>query len=308
VRRVDELRAVFGRWGIGGLAAELAALRAQTGDLQARAVRALGPEAGADAEFGVYSQFGEDGLIQWLLAHVPIEDDVFVEFGVEDYTESNTRFLLEHDNWRGLVIDGGDEHRAFLRHSRLEWRHQIDALTAFVDRDNIDTLIRSAGISGDIGLLSIDIDGNDLWVLQAIESITPRILITEYNSVFGAEAAVTVPYDPGFRRAQAHPSHLLYGASLAALERVAREKGYALVAGNKAANNAFWVRRDVLGAVPEIGVAQAWRPSRFRESRSPDGSLTLIGDHRDRLAAMRDGVLWDLDAQTEVSVADRFGV
>ena len=308
MRRVDELRAALGRWGIGGLAAEVAALRAQVGDVQARAVRALGPEAAGKAEFSVYSQFGEDGIVQWLLAHVPIETDVFVEFGVEDYTESNTRFLLEHDNWRGLVIDGNDEHRAFLRRSGLAWRHQIEALTAFVDRDNIDSLIRSAGISGDIGLLSIDIDGNDLWVLEAIESIEPRILITEYNSVFGPEAAVTVPYHSGFRRASAHPSHLLWGASLAALERVAREKGYALVAGNAAGNNAFWVRRDVLGALPEIGVAGTWRPSRFRESRAADGSLTLIGNHRDRLAAMRDGVLWDLDAQAEVSVGDRFGV
>ena len=308
MRRVDELRAALGRWGIGGLAGELAALRVQVGDVQARAVRALGVQARAEAEFSVYSQFGEDGLIQWLLAHVPVEHDVFVEFGVEDYTESNTRFLLEHDNWRGLVIDGADEHRAFLRRSGLEWRHQIDAVTAFVDRDNIDGLIRSAGIAGDIGLLSVDIDGNDLWVLEAIESISPRILITEYNSVFGAEAAVTVPYDPGFRRERAHPSHLLWGASLAALERVARDKGYALVAGNAAGNNAFWVRRDVLGELPEIAVAEAWRASRFRESRAADGSLTLIADHRDRLAAMRDGVLWELDAQAETTVGERFGV
>ena len=282
---------------------ELDLLRAQTGWLQSQA--AAGAGSPREAEFKVFSQFGEDGIIQYLIRRVPIENEVFVEFGVEDYTESNTRFLLVNDNWAGLIMDGADAHAEFLRSSELAWRHQIDAVTAFIDRDNIDELISGAGITGDIGLLSVDLDGNDYWVLERIESVSPRILVAEYNSVFGPEAAVTIPYDPSFVRGEAHPSWLYWGASLAALDQLAREKGFALVAGNKAGNNAFWVRRDLLGDLEELSVAEAYSPSRFRESRGPGGELTMVSDHRERLELMREMPLWDVGAGAETTVAER---
>jgi hypothetical protein len=310
-------RLTAARAAIGGLAnagqqmaamqRELDALRVQLGGLESRSVAALGPDRLRDAEFTVFSQFGEDGILQFLVGRVPIENDVFVEFGVEDYHESNTRFLLVHDNWRGLIIDGGTTHVEFLRATGLGWRHHIDAVSAFIDRDNINELIRAAGIEGDIGLLSVDIDGNDYWVLEAIDVVSPRILVTEYNSVFGAEAAVTVPYDPAFVRGEQHSSWLYWGASLAALTRLADLKGYALVGGNRAGNNAFYVRRDVLGDLPEVSVQHAYAPSRFRESRGPGGELSYIGDHRERLALFKAMPVWDLDREAPVTVAERFG-
>ena len=283
-------------------------LRVQLGGAESRSVAALGDDQIARAEFKVFSQFGEDGIVQFLVQRVPIEDDVFVEFGVEDYSESNTRFLLVHDNWRGLVIDGSDAHERFLRATGLGWRHHIDAVTAFIDRDNINDLIRGAGIEGDIGLLSVDIDGNDLWVLERIDVVSPRILIVEYNATFGPEAAVTVPYDPAFVRGEKHWSNLYWGASLAAFARVAGDKGYALVAGNRAGNNAFFVRRDVLGSIPEANVTDVWRPSRFRESRTPQGELSYVTDPAERLQLMRDLPVHDLAAGAEVTIGERFGV
>jgi hypothetical protein len=282
-------------------------LRAQMGGIESRSVAALADDGIARAEFKVFSQFGEDGIVQFLAQRVPIETDTFVEFGVEDYSESNTRFLLVHDNWRGLVIDGSDSHQRFLAATGLGWRHHIDAITAFIDRDNINDMIRSAGIEGDIGLLSVDIDGNDLWVLERINAVSPRILIVEYNATFGPEAAVTVPYDPTFVRGDKHWSNLYWGASLAAFARIAGEKGYALVTGNRAGNNAFFVRRDVLGGIPEVNVADAWRPSRFRESRTPTGELSYVTDTDERLRLMRDLPVHDLDTGTEVTVGERFG-
>jgi hypothetical protein len=287
---------------------ELQRLQAQLGGLEARAVAALGPHELRRAEFSVFSQFGEDGILQFLVQRVPIGREIFVEFGVEDYSESNTRFLLVHDNWRGLILDGGQGHVEFARRSGLSWRHDLDAVSAFVDRENIDSLIGAASIEGDIGLLSIDIDGNDLWVLEAIGVVSPRILVVEYNSTFGPDAAVTVPYDRGFRRGDAHFSHLYWGASLAALDRVAARRGYALVGGNSAGNNAFWVRRDVLAEIPAVTIGDAYAPSRFRESRARDGSLTYVGDHRERLRLMREMAVWDLDAERAVSIGERFGV
>jgi hypothetical protein len=293
---------------VTGLDERLDAVRAQIGGLESRLLRRSPPDSLRDAEFRVFSQFGEDGIIQYLLQRVPIENEVFVEFGVEDYSESNTRFLLVHDNWRGFVMDGGESHLDFLRRSGLAWRHDIQATSAFVDRDNVNGLFQSAGIEGDIGLLSVDIDGNDYWVLEAIEVVSPRILIVEYNSNFGAEAAVTVPYDPRFERGAAHWSQLYWGASLAALDQLARRKGYALAGGNSAGNNAFWVREDVLGDLPSPPVEVAYAASRFRESRDASGALTYVGPHEERLRLIRHGSLWDVESERVVTVADRFGV
>src|SRR6185369_15168662 len=95
-----------------------------------------------DAELKVFSQFGEDGILQYLLRHVPVPKRVFVEFGVSDYAESNTRFLLQNDNWSGLVIDGSRENVDFIRSQPYYWRHTLKAECAFIDRDNINGLIR----------------------------------------------------------------------------------------------------------------------------------------------------------------------
>lgn len=285
------------------------ALRAQVGALQARWVEQLRPDEIWRSEFQVFSQFGDDGIIQFLVQRVPIENRVFVELGVEDYRESNTRFLLVHDAWRGLIVDSGTAHVRFLEASGLRWRTTIDAVTAFVDLDNADRLIREAGLEGDIGLLSIDVDGDDLWLLKAIESVSPRILVTEYNSLFGPDLAVSVPYEPGFIRGRKHFSHLYWGASLPALAMVAERKGYALVGGNRAGNNAFFVRRDLLGEIPERKVAECWRPAQFRDSRGPDRELSYLGDDVDKLVLLRDLPLVDLGAGgIERTIGELYGV
>jgi hypothetical protein len=283
-------------------------LKAQLGGIESRYVATLGPHEIAKAEFQCFSQFGEDGIIQFLVQRVPIERDVFVEFGVADYRESNTRFLLVHDNWRGLIMDSADTMHDFLRSTGLEWQYEIDATTAFIDRDNINDLIRTAGVVGDIGLLSIDLDGNDYWVLEAIDVVTPRVLIAEYNSIFGAEAAVTVPYEPTFVRGDKHWSWLYWGASLAALTRLASEKSYALVGGNRAGNNAFFVRRDVLGDIPEVTVEETYVQSRFRESRNRAGELSYVSAHAERLRLIADLPLVDLESGRATSVSKRFGL
>ena len=287
---------------------DLQRLQLQMGQLQSARVRTLDITNLRDAEFQVFSQFGEDGIIQYLVHRVPIDRDVFVEFGVEDYSESNTRFLLANNNWRGLIIDGGTDHVEFAKRTGLDWRHQLDAKTAFIDRENINQLIQESGIAGDIGLLSIDIDGNDYWVLEAIEAVSPRILVVEYNSTFGVEAAVTIPYDKDFRRDQAHHSHLYWGASLSAIASLAVRKGYALVGGNSAGNNAFFVRTDVLGTLAPTSVADAFAPSRFRESRDPSGALTYVDDPIERLQLIATLPLWDIESSRLMTVAERFGL
>jgi hypothetical protein len=231
------------------------------------------------AEFRTFSQWGEDGILQHLLRHVPITKKIFIEFGVENYTESNTRFLLVKDNWSGLVIDGSAANIDFIKNDDIYWRHNLKAEHAFITAESINDLIGRNGIEGEIGLLSIDIDGNDYWVWQAIDVVNPSIVVLEYNSGLGPERAVTIPYDAGFVRSKAHYSNLYYGASLSALWLLGKRKGYSLVGCNSAGNNAFFVRDDLRPAsLPEVRPKDAFVRAQFRESRAADGTLAFLSN------------------------------
>lgn len=231
-----------------------------------------------EAEFKVFSQYGEDGILQYLVREAGItrEEQVFIEFGVQNYLESNTRFLLQNDHWKGLIIDGSAAYMDSVKRSELYWRHDITALAAWIDRDNINDLFLESGFRGQIGILSIDIDGNDYWVWERIEAVNPVIVVVEWNSVFGPDHAVSIPYAPTFDRATAHYSCLYWGASMAAFESLADRKGYALLGSNKVGNNLFFVRRDRLGSLQPQTSRSAYVESRFRDSRDAKGRLNFL--------------------------------
>ena len=101
-----------------------------------------------DAEFKVFSQFGDDGIIQHLIHRLAPLPDSFVEFGVENYRESNTRFLLVNNNWRGLVLDRDPSSIRCIQEDEIYWRHTLTARCDWIDRDNINDLLRDAGFIG----------------------------------------------------------------------------------------------------------------------------------------------------------------
>jgi hypothetical protein len=272
---------------ISALEEKCARLQEALGRLEARQVQALQPASPQDAEYRVFSQWGEDGILDWLVSRVPIARERFVEFGVEDYTEANTRFLLGNRNWSGLIFDGDPANIAAIRARSLYWQHDLAAEAAFITRENINGLLKMHGMQGDIGLLSIDIDGNDYWVWQAIEAVSPRIVVVEYNSRLGAARAVTVPYREDFDRRRMHHSMIYYGASLRALWKLGREKGYQLVCCNRNGNNAFFVRADVLPAgLRPASVEEAFVRAKFREARDALGNLSFMdAESEERLLA-----------------------
>ena len=228
-------------------------------------------------EFKVFSQWGEDGIIQMILRHVRIGNAFFVEFGVENYLESNTRFLLINNNWSGLVIDGSPDNIAHIKSDPIYWRHNLKAHCAFVTKENINDLLKENGVVGDIGILSIDIDGNDYWIWDAIDVVSPAIVIIEYNARFGKDMSVTVPYDRNFVRSQKHHSMIYFGASIKALCGLAEEKGYAFVGCGSAGVNAFFVRRDLMvKEIKELTVEEGYVRNKFRESRNQDGQLIYL--------------------------------
>ena len=248
------------------------------GRIEARQLQTLPIADIHGAEFRTYSQWGEDGILQHLFRHITAKK-VFVEFGVETYAESNTRFLLINDNWAGLVIDGSEKNVDYIKRDDIYWQFNLKAENAFISRENINDLIRRNGIDGEIGLLSIDIDGNDYWVWEAIDVVVPSVVVVEYNAVFGPERAVTVPYDANFVRNTAHPSNLYWGASLHALCLLSKRKGYSFVGCNTAGNNAFFVKSELKPPdLPELTSMQGFVRSEFRESRNSDGTLAVMTD------------------------------
>ena len=240
----------------------------------------------ADYEFKVFSQWGEDGIIQYLSKTIEIKHKTFIEFGVESFMEANCRFLLMKDNWSGYVIDASSSNISILKNSYFYWKYQIDAVDAFVTKDNINGLLAKSLFDEDVGILSIDIDGNDYFILEAINTVRPRILICEYNAVFGARK-ISVPYEADFFRTTRHYSNLYWGASLSAITFLAKRKGYSLVGTNSSGCNAFFVRDDLLNEKVKVLTAeQAFLPSTIRQSRDRQGILSYLGGN-DRLEAIR---------------------
>ena len=190
--------------------------------------------------------------------------------------ESNTRFLLKHNNWSGLVIDGDPKNIEHIKSDQLFWRHRLHADCSFVTRENINAIITRNGIAGDIGLLSVDIDGNDYWVWEAINCINPCVVVCEYNGLFGPSAKLSTRYAPDFLYSKAHYSTLFCGASLAAFHHLGMNKGYSLVGSNTGGNNAFLVRNDVLGTLKKLTPQEAYVPYSFRTSRDRKGNLTFL--------------------------------
>lgn len=231
-----------------------------------------------DYEFKVFSQWGDDGIIQFLVRNLAIQNKTFIEFGVESFLEANTRFLMMHNNWRGFVMDGSTKNMNLLQAQRWFWQYDLRCKDVFIDKDNINFLLKESGFKN-LGLLHIDIDGNDYHILETIDMswLNPSIIIMEYNSIFGNERAITTTYDKAFVRTQTHYSNLIYGASLPALVYLAEKRGYAFVGCNLAGNNAYFIREDLLtDKVKKVTIEKGYRESKFRESRFKDGSLTYF--------------------------------
>lgn len=264
-------------------------MRINIGQMQAQLNASKQVDNLSEVEFQVFSQWGDDGIIQYLISKIDIQNKTFIEFGVENYRESNTRFLLVNNKWQGLVIDGSKENIDYIKKDVVSYAYILHAAESFVGSDNINSLIQSfldKGYSPEVGLLSIDIDGNDYWVWGAIAVINPVIVIVEYNSVFG-QKPWTIPYDRTFNRNKKDKTCQYWGAGLKALCMLAEEKGYYFVGCNSNGNNSYFIRKDKIGTIKPLTSEQGFVQATFREYIDANGEriggverLELIRDKR----------------------------
>jgi hypothetical protein len=194
--------------------------------------------------FKVYSQNEEDGIIHEIFQRIGLKHKTFIEFGVMDGLECNTHFLL-HMGWSGLWLEGSEKFyeaiqrnfRSVIQANRLKTAH------TFITRENINETFIKNGFSGEIDLLSIDIDGNDYHVFEVISVVDPRVVVIEYNAKFPPFCGWVMPYDAR----HVWDGSDKQGASLKALEELGSRKNYRLVGTNYSGVNAFFVRKDLAG-------------------------------------------------------------
>jgi hypothetical protein len=193
----------------------------------------------------IYSQQDEDGIIEEILRRLGrVVPQTFIEFGVEDGRECNSlKLLLE--GWIGLWLEGDPMYvqsiqsklSGFIKSNRLRIGNHM------VTKSNVNQIFAQYGLMGDIGMLSIDIDGNDIWVWEAISIVRPAIFICEFNSTWAPPLSVAQPSDDNIYWQGTN----YFGCSLSALNKISVAKGYQLVGCNFSGVNAFFVRSDLCG-------------------------------------------------------------
>jgi hypothetical protein len=209
-----------------------------------------------DTGFRVFSQFEEDGLLLFIFSVIGMDNKIFVEFGSDDGVNSNSANLIFNFGWHGLFIDGNSKSiargRKFFAKYPHPWMYPPKFVCSMIKRENINQLIQDAGISGEIGLLSIDLDGNDYWVWDAIEVVQPKVVIIETHNEFGFEDIV-VPYNPDYFYPGKHPVY--HGASPIAMTKLAKQKGYRLVGANDLGFNFIFIKNGIADEfIPEVSV------------------------------------------------------
>ncbi len=259
-----------------------------------------------DAEVKVYSQWGEDGILDYLCERVELSKPKVLEIGAGNFSECNSRFLAENRNASIFAVDGREDLLSSIERNSILWKNHIFAHEAWVSPTNINEIISEARKSiGDIDLFSLDLDGNDYWILQEANLESVSIVVVEYNPLFGHLRSVSVPRDDEFDRKKKHYSWLFYGASLKAFEYLLDGKDFKFIGTNRVGNNAFFVRKSLAAQVPIIpntdySVYTDWR---VRESRSKDGKLTFCSGY-ERVDQMSALTLVNVVTGEEISVGE----
>jgi hypothetical protein len=259
-----------------------------------------------DAEVKVYSQWGEDGILDYLCERIGLSKPRIIEVGAGNFDECNSRFLAENRNANVFAVDGREDLISSIESSPLHWKSHIVGLQTWVTPENINEIIGKAQKAiGQPDIFSLDLDGNDYWILEAANLGSILIVVVEYNPLFGHKNAVTVPRDDKFDRTSKHYSWLYYGASLKAFTFLLEKKGFVFVGTNRVGNNAFFVTKEIANQIPtriseDYSVYTDWR---IRETRTKSGALNFVTGY-DRVNMMKDQRLIDVETGADTSVGE----
>ena len=254
-----------------------------------------------DLDYKVFSQNGEDGIIDYLLYSIKIDKPKFVEIGIGDYSECNTRFLFERTSPKGLVVDCIEDLKIKVSKNIKLWRADITILEEFISSKNINSILKKYNFDKNIDLFSLDVDGIDYWILKELPKNFSKIAIIEFNSTFGFEKEITVPYKESFDRSKYHYSNLCYGASLKAINNIMKKKGFIFIGTNLHRVNAFFVSKKYINKIglriPKNKNLKKYVDSNIRESRSKNNLLSYLSGKK-KIQIIKDCEIIDLSKKT----------
>lgn len=240
------------------------------------------PFALKDVGFRIHSQHEEDGILLFIFALIGTTNKKCVELCAGDGIECNTANLILNHRWIGLLCDGDTMNvetaeRYYSSHPDTRyWPPRI--VRSWITRDNVPGIIQDNGFSGEIDLLSLDMDGVDYWIWKAVDCISPRVVVLEFNHLWGPDISVSVPYRDDFVAEFTQYGSDYAGASLSAFVKLGKQKGYRLIGTNAIATNAFFVRNDIhCDWLPEIDPATC-----FYHPRARFGMLHRLPGVRDK--------------------------
>ncbi len=229
------------------------------------AARSALPRSLNEVGFRTFSQFDEDGILLYIFSVIGATNRHAIEMAAGVGYESNTANLIINHNFCGLLFEGDQETASqcaqFYRdHRDTTWNMPVQVHPTWLNAENVNREIEARGFSGEIDLVSLDVDGMDYWLLKSLSVVQPRVIVLEYNAIFESHVAMTAAYEPEFRAGEGRAG----GASLAAFDDLCKKKGYRLIGCNRNCLNAFYVKERLAKNVfPEVRVEDCLLSSRY---------------------------------------------
>jgi hypothetical protein len=265
-----------------------------------------------EAEVKVFSQNGEDGILDYIRHQLKIDIPNFIEIGVGNYRESNTRFIYNRFASKGIIIDCETNLQKKARYYVKEknifnlWKGDLKIVNSRVTSENINSILE-VNCNFNVDIFSMDIDSVDYWIISKLRPNISKIFVAEYNSVFGSQLEITVPDIKDFDRKKYHYSTLCYGMSLKALINLMKKKNYYFIGTNILKNNAFFVSNNfdinIFFSQLVIKPLSYYVDSNLRESRDKDYNLNFLSG-KNKINKIKDCIIFDLKRSRHCKIKD----
>lgn len=259
----------------------------------------------SDVDYKIFSQNGEDGILDYLLYQLKIEKPKYIEIGVGDYTESNTRFIFERCSPKGVIVDCLENLEEKIKKNFSLWKSELKIVNDFVNPNNIIKIMREADTLNNLDIFSLDIDGIDYWILKELPKDFSKIAIVEFNPIFGKNLKVSVPNITNFDRKKYHYSNLCFGMSLQAAIEIMNEKNFYFVGTNLLRNNAFFIsknyKKEEYFKNLVINNIENSTDANFTESRDIKGNLNFL-NYQKRVKEILECEVVDLSVNSNIKI------
>ena len=256
------------------------------------------------SECKIFSQNGEDGILDYIICMLKLERPNFIEIGVGTYEEANTRFIYERFYPKGIIIDIEKDLKNKVFSNINPWKGDLRVIEEKISTKNINDII-SKNCNFNVDIFSLDIDSVDYWIIKELKPNISKIFVAEYNSVFGGSLEVTTPNLKNFDRKKYHYSHLCFGMSLKALINIMTKKNFYFIGTASTKSNAFFVSNDYpidkYFKNLKLEKISYYVDSNLRESRDIKGNLNYLSGEK-KLKEIYDCEVVDLSSGIEKKV------